>query len=82
MSSGGSGTSKGTASYTALTYLSLFGLAVTVPLLLLLGALLLQSVSVQREQLERRVLQVLEEMGTVLTSSPYTLVCTNIRKIL
>jgi energy-converting hydrogenase Eha subunit H len=62
MSSGGSGTSIGTASYTTLTYLSLFGLAITVPLLLLLGALLLQSVSAQREQLERRVLQVLDAL--------------------
>ncbi|MGE5770901.1 MAG: hypothetical protein ACM3Z4_02470 [Hyphomicrobiales bacterium] len=60
MSSGGSGSSKGAASYTALTYLLLFGLAITIPLLLLLGALLFQSVSVQREQLERRVLQVLD----------------------
>ena len=61
MSSGGSGSSK-SASYTALTYLSLFGLAIATPLLLLLGALLLQSVSVQREQLERRVLQVLDAL--------------------
>src|SRR5437879_3935990 len=55
----GVGISKGKASYTALTYLSLFGLAITVPLLLLLGALLFHAASVEREQLEQRVLQVL-----------------------
>ncbi len=60
MSTGG--ISKGTASYTALTYLSLFGLAITVPLLLLLGALLFQSVSAQRERLEHRVSQVLDAL--------------------
>ncbi len=58
MSSGVGGLSKGNAPYTALTYLLLFGLAVTVPLLLLLGALLLHSATVQREQLEHRILQV------------------------
>jgi PAS domain S-box-containing protein len=48
------------ASYSALTYLCLFGLGITVPLLLLLGALLLQSASVERDQLERHALQVLD----------------------
>jgi two-component sensor histidine kinase len=54
--------SKRTASYSALTYLGLFGLAIAVPLLLLLGALLFQSLSAQREQLERRGLQVLQAL--------------------
>jgi PAS domain S-box-containing protein len=47
-----------TGSYRALTYLSLFGLAITVPLVLLFGALLVQSASVQRVQMESRVSQV------------------------
>src|SRR5213080_4946919 len=56
------GISRGTASYSTLTYLWLLGLAITVLLLLLLGALLFQSASAQREQLERRVLQVLDAL--------------------
>ena len=51
-----------TGSFKAFTYLSLFGLAITIPLLLLFGALLLQSASVQRTQLEARVLQVLDAL--------------------
>ncbi len=51
--------SRSSGSYRALTYLSLFGLAITIPLLLVLGALLIQSASAQRAQLENRVLQVL-----------------------
>ena len=51
-----------TGSYKAFTLLSLFGLAITVPLLLLFGALLLQSASVQHAQLEARVLQVLDAL--------------------
>jgi len=50
--------SQKTGSYKALTYLSLFGLAITVPLVLLFGALLLQLASVQRAQTEARVSQV------------------------
>jgi two-component sensor histidine kinase len=50
------------ASYTALTYLSLSGLAVAVPLLLLLGVLLLQSAWTQREQLENRISQILDAL--------------------
>jgi hypothetical protein len=53
---------KSTGSFKALTLLSLFGLAVTVPLLLLVGALLLQSASVQRGQLEARVAEVLDAL--------------------
>jgi len=53
---------KPSGSLTALTYLTLFGLATTVPLLLLLGALLFQSASVERVQLENRALQVLEAL--------------------
>jgi hypothetical protein len=49
-------------SFRALTYLSLFGLGTTAPLVLLLGALLLQSASVQRAQLEGRTLQVLDAL--------------------
>jgi len=58
-----SDTSQTTGSFKALTYLSLFGLAITVPLLLLLGALLFQSASVQRTQLETRVSQVLDALA-------------------
>lgn len=58
----GVGISRGTASYTARTYLSLFALAITIPLLLLFGTLLFQSASVQRDQLEHRVLQVLDAL--------------------
>src|SRR4051812_13130889 len=50
------------SSFRALTYLALFGLAITAPLLLLVGALLFQSASVQRVQLENRVLQVLDAL--------------------
>ena len=49
-----------TRAYTARTFLLLFALAITVPLLLLFGVLLLQSASAQRAQLEARVLQALD----------------------
>ena len=45
-------------SFQALTYLSLFGLAITIPLLLLAGALLFQSSTIHRAQLEARIAQV------------------------
>jgi two-component sensor histidine kinase len=61
MNSGGD-ISRGSGSYRAITYLSLFGLATTVPLLLLLGALLFQSASEQRKQLQARVLQALDAL--------------------
>jgi two-component system cell cycle sensor histidine kinase/response regulator CckA len=54
--------SQATRSFTAFTYLSLFGLAVTIPLLLMVGALLLQSASVQRAQLEARALQAVDAL--------------------
>jgi PAS domain S-box-containing protein len=54
--------SRNTGSLRALTYLSLFGLAITLPLFLLVGALLLQSASAQRAQFEARVLQVLNAL--------------------
>lgn len=54
--------SKTPRSYRAVSYLSLFGLTITVPLLMLLGALLFQSASAQRAQLEARVVQVLEAL--------------------
>jgi signal transduction histidine kinase len=50
------------APYKARSYLSLFGIAITIPLLLLVGALLLQSASVQRAQLETQMLQVLDAL--------------------
>jgi len=50
-----------TGSYKALTYLSLLGLVITVPLLLF-GALLYQSASAQRAQMEGRVLQVVDAL--------------------
>src|ERR1041385_3610744 len=53
---------RSSGSYRALTYLSFLGLGITIPLLLLLGALLIQSASVQRAQLEDRVLQVLDAL--------------------
>ena len=62
----GDGNRSNPASYTALTYLLLFGLAITVPLLLLLGAMLLQSASAQREQLENRISQVLAALANDL----------------
>lgn len=51
--------SRSPRSFKALTYLWLFGLAITIPLLLLSGALLLRASYVQRAQLEDRLLQTL-----------------------
>lgn len=51
---------RGKTSYSALAYLWLCGLAVAMPLVLLLAALLVRSASDQREQLEQRILQVLD----------------------
>lgn len=53
---------QASSSFKAVTYLSLFGLAVTVPLLLLFGALLFKSASAQRAQMEARVSQVLDAL--------------------
>ena len=53
---------KNSGTLTARTYLLLFGLAITVPLVLLAGALLFQSASAQRNQLEGRLLQVLNDL--------------------
>jgi two-component sensor histidine kinase len=53
---------SGRASYTAFTYLALFGFVTTVPLLVLLGALLFQSAFVQRAELEARVEQSLDAL--------------------
>jgi signal transduction histidine kinase len=50
------------APYKARSYLSLFGIAITIPLLLLAGALLLQSASVQQAQLQTQILQVLDSL--------------------
>jgi PAS domain S-box-containing protein len=49
-------------SFKTITYLCLFGLAITVPLLLLLGALLLQSVSAERAQLQGQVSQAVDAL--------------------
>src|SRR5437763_6065067 len=49
-------------SFRTITYLCLFGLAITIPLLLLLGALLLQSVSAQRAQLQGHVSQAVDAL--------------------
>jgi PAS domain S-box-containing protein len=49
-------------SFSTITYLCLFGLAITIPLLLLLGALLLQSASAQRAQLQNHVLQAVDAL--------------------
>ncbi|MGB9078783.1 MAG: ATP-binding protein [Terracidiphilus sp.] len=51
-----------TGSYRALTYLLLLALAITAPLVLLFGALLVQSASVQRVQMESRVSQVCDAL--------------------
>jgi len=53
---------KDSASFRTSTFLSLLGLAITVPLLLLLGALLVHSASSQRAQLEDRVSRRLEAL--------------------
>ncbi len=62
MSAGEQSSTNPASSYRALTYLSLFGLAVTIPLLLLLGALLIQSATTQRDQLEVSISQVLDAL--------------------
>jgi PAS domain S-box-containing protein len=54
--------SKIPRSYTAFAYLTLFGLAISLPLLALLGTLLWHSAAVEREQLQGRVLQVLDDV--------------------
>jgi two-component sensor histidine kinase len=51
---------NGRQALSAFVYLSFFALAITVPLLLLLGALLFQSVSELRDEREHRILQVLD----------------------
>src|SRR5437763_907311 len=50
-------TSKDSRSFSAITYLTLYGLAVALPLLLLLGALLYRSAALEGQQLEQRLLQ-------------------------
>jgi len=50
---------KDKGSYSTLQFLILFGFAITLPLLLMLGALLLRSASIEQEQLHQRILQVL-----------------------
>ena len=46
-------------SHSTAQYLVLFGLVIALPLLVMLGALLLRSASIEREQLDQRILQVL-----------------------
>ena len=50
---------KAKRSYSTVQHLVLFGFAISLPLLLMLGALLLRSASIEREQLHQRILQVL-----------------------
>jgi hypothetical protein len=58
--------SKRPKARTALTLLFLSGLAIATPLLLLLGALLLQSEWTQRQQLANRISQVLEALVNII----------------
>jgi PAS domain S-box-containing protein len=53
---------KGKASFSALTYLILYGLAIAIPLVLVLGGLLFRATSLEREQLDLRILQVLDDL--------------------
>jgi hypothetical protein len=53
---------KESGSFSARTYLSFLGLAITVPLVLVFGALLLQSASTERAELENHVLQVIDSL--------------------
>jgi hypothetical protein len=46
----------------AAAHLILFALIIALPLLLLLGVLLVRSVALERERLERHVVQVLEDL--------------------
>jgi PAS domain S-box-containing protein len=57
------GISGSRASYSALAYLLSFGIALAVPLVLLLGALLYRSALAERDRLEQRVLQVLDDLA-------------------
>jgi len=59
----GAGRSSGrAASYTARAYLSLLGLAITIPILALFAGLMLASAGAQRAQLEHQVSQVLDAL--------------------
>ena len=51
-------TRKWVRSYSTVTYILCFGLVIAVPLLVLLGALLLQMVSAERHDLQQRVMLV------------------------
>src|SRR6266702_4876446 len=53
---------KDKASFSALTYLILYGLAIAIPLVLVLGGLLFRATSLEREQLDLRILQVLDDL--------------------
>jgi PAS domain S-box-containing protein len=57
-----SGTAASKASYSTAAHLILYGLAVTIPLLFLLGVLLIRSASLERQQLEQRILQLLGDL--------------------
>lgn len=54
------------ASHTALAHLSLFALVITLPLLLLLGLLLFQQVSEERQQIENRISQARDVLASNL----------------
>ena len=53
---------KGNRSFATQTYLALYGLAIAIPLLVVLGAMVFRAASLEREQLERRILQVLDDL--------------------
>ena len=55
--------SRRKASHSAITYLALYGLAIALPLVLLLGALLIHSASLEQEQLEHRLLQIVDDLA-------------------
>ncbi len=55
-------TRKWVRSYSTVTYILCFGLVIAVPLLVLLGALLLQMVSAERHDLQQRVMLVLNSI--------------------
>ena len=48
--------------YSAVAHLVFYGLVIALPLLLALGALLFHAIRAEREQLEKRVVQVLNDL--------------------
>ncbi len=54
------------SAYSAAAHLIFYGLAVALPLVLALGALLLHSMANEREKLDRRIIQVLNDLSDSL----------------